>query len=180
MWSFSELLYKNNVLFSYYGFIDHTILNEVLKVTKHHLTVENESVIVSKRLHNAINECVENIIKHNFFPKEQMADYKSLIVISKEDGFYVVDTINVVNAHQKEIINKQLNFITSKSKDELKVIKGEIISNNQYSEAATAGLGMVDMVLRTDDCIYGFKSYQSNFLFNIHFKINTTVSYAST
>jgi hypothetical protein len=156
------------------------VLNEVLKVTKHHLKVENESMIVSKRLYNAINECVENIIKHNFFPKEQIADYKSLLVISKEDDFYIVDTINVINAHQKESVTKQLDFITSRSKDELKVIKSEIISNNQYSDVSTAGLGMVDMVLRTDDCNYGFKDYHSNFLFNIHFKINSTLSYAST
>ena len=179
MQSLSEILYTNNVLFSYYGFIDKFVLNEVLGITKAKLISYNEPVVIINRVYNAINECVENIIKHNFFPDSEMLQYKSLLIISQQENCYVINTINVINATQKQQINAQLVFLNSKTKDELKQIKAEIISNKNYSDVDTAGLGLVDMILRTDNCIYNFKDRDSNFLFNIHFKINSTTNYGN-
>ncbi len=179
MQSLTEILYTNNVIFSYYGFIDKYVLNEVLRVTKAKLQGNNEPMVIINRVYNAINECVENIIKHNFFPDSEMLHYKSLLLVSKQNESYVVDTINVINLKQREQINTQLIFLNSKSKDELKQIKSQIISNKSYSEVSTAGLGLVDMVLRTDDCIYSFRDYNTNYLFNIHFKINSTTNYGN-
>ena len=59
MQSLSEILYTNNVLFSYYGFIDKFVLNEVLGITKAKLISYNEPVVIINRVYNAINECVE-------------------------------------------------------------------------------------------------------------------------
>ncbi len=179
MQSLSEILYTNNVIFSYYGFIDKYVLNEVLRVTKAKLIGLSEPIVIVNRVYNAINECVENIIKHNFFPESDMLHYKSLLIISKQNDSYVIDTINVINSKQKEQISTQLVFLNSKTKVELKQIKSEIISNKNYSDVSTAGLGLVDMVLRTDECIYNFKNYDINFLFNIHFKINSITNYGN-
>ncbi len=179
MQSLSEILYTNNVLFSYYGFIDKYVLNEVLGITKAKLISYNEPVVIINRVYNAINECVENIIKHNFFPENEMLQYKSLLIISQQEDCYVINTVNVINETQKQQINTQLLFLNSKTKDELKQIKAEIISNKNYSEVHTAGLGLVDMILRTDNCIYNFKNHNTNFLFNIHFKINSNTNYGN-
>ncbi|MDX2171726.1 MAG: DUF6272 family protein [Bacteroidota bacterium] len=179
MQSLTEILYTNNVIFSYYGFIDKYVLNEVLRVTKAKLQSYNEPLVIINRVYNAINECVENIIKHNFFPDSDMLQYKSLLLVSRQNESYVIDTINVINIKQREQIDKQLVFLNSKTKDELKQIKAQIISNKSYSDVSTAGLGLVDMVIRTDSCIYSFKDYNSNFLFNIHFKINSTTNYGN-
>jgi hypothetical protein len=173
MQSLTEILYTNNVIFSYYGFIDKYVLNEVLRVTKAKLQGYNEPLVIINRVYNAINECVENIIKHNFFPDTELLHYKSLLIVSKQNESYVIDTINVINLKQKEQIDKQLLFLNSKTKEELKQIKAQIISNKSYSDVSTAGLGLVDMILRTDSCIYSFRDYSTNFLFNIHFKINS-------
>ncbi len=175
----TEILYTNNVLFSYYGFIDKFVLNEVLGITKAKLISYNEPIVIVNRVYNAINECVENIIKHNFFPDSDMLHYKSLLLVSKQNESYIIDTINVINTKQKEQINGQLVFLNSKNKIELKQIKADIISNKLYSEVSTAGLGLVDMVLRTDACFYNFKNYDTNFLFNINFKINSTINYGN-
>lgn len=177
--SFPEFLYNNNVLFSYYGHIDKNILNQALKIITLSLKKNKESMVVSKRLYNTINECVENIIKHNFFPDEGIVDYRSLLLISRERDYYAVDTINIVNVRQKESIHQKLDHLTSKNKEDLKTMKLDIISNKQYSEVSTAGLGMLDMILKADAYDYRFKNYDSDFLFNINFKINST-NYGST
>lgn len=172
MRSLSEILYTNNVLFSYYGFIDGKVLTQVLNITRSKLENNKESIVVVKRVYNAINECVENIIKHNFFPEDALLNYKSLLLVSESENYYSIDTINVVNSKQKDAIIEKLRSLDSKTKDELQKIKFEIISNNQYSTVSTAGLGLVDLILKTSDFNYHFKEYNENFLFSINFKIN--------
>lgn len=172
--SFPEFFYTHNVLFSYYGHIDKDILNQALKIINLCLKKNKESLLVSRRLYNTINECVENIIKHNFFPDEGVMDYRSLLLVSKEDNHYLVDTINIVNVRQKESIHQKLDHLTSKNKEDLRNMKLDIISNKQYSEVSTAGLGLLDMILKSDGYQYHFKNYDSDFLFNINFKINST------
>ncbi|MBL7910173.1 MAG: hypothetical protein JNJ41_03920 [Bacteroidia bacterium] len=174
MRTLSEILYTNNVLFSYYGFIDGKVLTQVLNITRSKLESNKENIVVIKRVYNAINECVENIIKHNFFPEDALLHYKSLLLVSIGDKCYSIDTINVVNAKQKDAIIEKLNFLNTKSKDELLNIKSQIISNNEYSEVSTAGLGLVDLVLKTNNFNFHFKEYNDNFLFSINFKINTS------
>ncbi len=171
-------LYTNNVIFSYYGFMDSSVLNTILSITKTKLKANGESITTTMRVYNAINECVENIIKHNFFPSEDILPYKSFLLISKKENGYKIDTINVINEEQKKAIKNQMDFMTTKSKEELKTLKAEIIANKTYSKVATAGLGLVDMYIKTDVCEYKINSHNNNYLFNINFNINSK-NYAS-
>lgn len=165
-----ENLHNNNVIFSYYGFIDDSVLNEVLQITKSKLEGNNENPAVVGRVHNAINECVDNIIKHNFYPDDSRVRYKSLLVISKQQNEYLIDTINVVNAMQKENINQQLNFLHSRTKEELAALKSRsLLQTNELP----VGTGLVDLVLKADNCDCTFKDLESTTLFNINFKINS-------
>lgn len=166
-----ENLHNNNVIFSYYGFIDTKVLNEVLQITKSKLEGNNENPSVVGRVHNAINECVDNIIKHNFYPDDARVRYKSLLVISKQEHEYLIDTINVVNSVQKESINQQLNFLNSRTKEELAALKSKSIL--QHNNEVHIGTGLVDLVLKADTCDCTFKDLESNSLFNINFKINS-------
>jgi len=174
MQSLVERLHNNNVLFSYYGFIDRNVLAQVLEITKSKLENNNEPDALIERVYNAIKDCVENIIEHNFFPEDAVLAYKSLLLISYKERTYFIDTINVINEKQKESINEQLIDLNSKSKKELTELKSQIVQkNNQHSVAEGTGLGLVDLVLVSDSCNYRFKNYHSNFLFNINFEINS-------
>ncbi|MES2680080.1 MAG: DUF6272 family protein [Bacteroidota bacterium] len=174
MRSLTERLYNDNVLFSYYGYVDSSVLAEVLRITRSKLESFSEPPALIERIHNAINDCVENIIEHNFFPEEDLLAYKSLIVVSGKSGSYFIDTINVINGHQKESIHQQLSNLSVKSKAELHDLKKQIIlKNNHQSVAEGTGLGLIDLVLVSDNCNYRFKNYDTHFLFNINFEINS-------
>ena len=49
METLTEKLYNNNVIFSYYGFIDHTVLEQVLRITRSKLESQHESLLVITR-----------------------------------------------------------------------------------------------------------------------------------
>jgi hypothetical protein len=163
-----ENLHDNNVIFSYYGFIDNSVLSEVLQITKSKLEGNNESPLLVSRVHDAINNCVDNIIKHNFYPDDERVHYKSLLVVSKQPDHYLIDTINVINSTQKETLNEQLKYLNSRSKEEIIDLK-----NNLHLSPAKVGTGLIDLVLKADNCDCSFKDLEPNYLFNINFKINS-------
>jgi hypothetical protein len=166
-----ENLHQNNVIFSYYGFIDSNVLEQVLKITVSKLQSNGEPYSVVERVSGAINECVDNIISHNFYPDDSRLHYKSLIVVSRQHDYYHVDAINVVNSEQKETINEQLKFLHSKTREELLDLKTR--SLDRMSPAVMVSSGLVELVLKTDDCDCSFRDLETNHLFNINFKINS-------
>ena len=174
MQGLTEKLYTKNVIFSYYGFIDNSVLEQVLRITRSKLEANGESQPIIDRVYDATNNCVENIIEHNFFPGDDFLKYKSLLVVSYNANTYSVDTINVINHAQKNNIQEHLAFLNSKSKGDLVSIRSGILSKNlQQALVETAGLGLIDLMIKTDSCEYDFKEYGADFLFNINFKINS-------
>jgi hypothetical protein len=171
MKSLIESLHQNNVIFSYYGFIDNSVLQHVLQITKSKLENNGEPATVVKRVTDTINECIDNIISHNFYPDDSRLHYKSLIVVSKQNDHYLVDAINVVNSTQKETIHEQLSFLHSRTREELLDLKSKTMLERENPKAVSSGL--VDLVLKTDDCDCSFKDLKSHHLFNINFKINS-------
>lgn len=166
-----ENLHNNNVIFSYYGFIDASVLNEVLLITKSKLEGNNEAPLIVGKVYDAINECVDNIIKHNFYPDDSRVKYKSLLVVSKQKNDYLIDTINVVNSEQKQSISEQLNFLQSRTKEELIALKSKNLMH--INGSTQVGSGLIDLVLKADNCDCTFRDMESNYLFNINFKINS-------
>ncbi len=164
-----EKLHDHNVIFSYYGFIDDKVLTEVLQITKSKLEGNHESPLVVSRVHDAINNCVDNIIKHNFYPDDERVHYKSLLVVSQHEDHFLIDTINVINASQKEKLNEQLRYLHSHTKEEIISLRssGPAINNLKL------GAGLIDLVLKADNCDCTFKDLDSHSLFNINFKINS-------
>jgi hypothetical protein len=171
MGSLIENLHSNNVIFSYYGFIDENVLSEVLQITKSKLQGNNENPVVVDRVYDAINECVDNVIKHNFYPDDDQVRYKSLLVVSKQQDKYLIDTINVVNALQKESIHQQLDYLQSRSKEEIMALKSKAIMTPKH--LPHVGKGLIDLVLKADNYDCTFKDMNANYLFNINFKINS-------
>jgi hypothetical protein len=169
MKSLIENLYNNNVLFTYYGFIDESVLKQVVQITKTKLQGFGESETVISKVYNAINECVENIIKHNFYPDDERVHYKSLLVISKQEDHYLVGTINVINSSQQEIINHQLEYLRNCSEDELLNLKSE---TSTTTTSLLVNRGLIDLVLKADRWECSFKQEGENTLLNINYKVN--------
>ncbi len=174
MRSLTEKLYNKNVIFSYYGFIDNGVLNQVLQITKSKLESNSEPAMVVNRVYDAINTCVDNIIEHNFFPGDSVLNYKSLLVVSYNGNSYTIDTINVVNSSQRDTIEKHLSRLNAQSREELNVLRTNIANQNRETAVLeTSGLGLVDLLIKTDSFSYDFKEYNDHFLFNINFTIRS-------
>jgi hypothetical protein len=170
MESLIEKLYNNNVIFSYYGFVDESVLGQVLRITRSKLETSNESRLVINRVTDVLNDCVESIIQHNFYPDDDRLHYKSLLVVSRQQFDYEVDTLNVVNTQQKARITEQLNFLASKTRDQLRNLRVQCQLENS---TIPVNEEIVALLLRADHYDCAFKPNDENFLFNISLRINT-------
>lgn len=171
MKSLIEDLHSNNVIFSYYGFIDSSVLSQVLQITKSKLESNEESPLIINRVLDALNNCVANIIKNNFYPEDDKVQFKSLLAVSKKGEQYHVDTIAVVNQVQKESINQQLHFLQTKSKEELMALQSRTMLH--VDDHVPMGSGLIEIALKVDDCNCTFRDLDQNSLFNINFRINS-------
>lgn len=169
MESLIENLYNNNVLFSYYGFIDDGVLNEVLRITRAKLAGLGEPPALIERVDSAISDCIENIIHHNFYPDDERVHYKSLIVVSRQQDHYLIHTLNVVNEMQKKVLDNQLKLIETKSRSELQNMRTAGVLANE----PVVNHRLVGLVLKADNCDCSFRPLNGNYLFNINFKISS-------
>jgi hypothetical protein len=163
-----EKLYNNNVVFSYYGFIDHNVLSQVLQITASKLSSNNEDPVVTQRVQEALNDCVENIIRHNFYPDDERLHYKSLLVVSRQADEYLIDTLNVVNSLQKDIIDGQLNYLNTRNRVELEALAVD-------NPGVPVSSSLIHMMLKADSYDCTFKESDENYLFNINFKVSANV-----
>lgn len=170
METLTEKLYNNNVIFSYYGFVDKSVLEQVLRITRSKLESQQESLLVTTRVQEVLNDCVENIIMHNFYPDDHKFHYKSLLVVSKQENDYEVDTLNVVNDEQKTRISEQLSMLSSKTREQLKKLRLQC----QMAEAES-GINeqIVALLVRADRYECSFKKVDEHHLFNISLRIHT-------
>lgn len=172
MYTLTQRLYKNNVLLSYYGFFDAGVLDQVLLIARNKMEDIHEEAPVINKVSGAIGECVSNIIEYNFFPEDAILNYKSLLLVSVHNKAYTIDTINVINEVQKKSINKQLDFLKAKTREELQGLRLQIMRNDRHPLNTGIGLGLIELMLGSDHYNYRFKEYGPHFLFNINFEIS--------
>jgi hypothetical protein len=70
MKSLVENFYSNNVVFSYCGYMEDSVLSQILQITKTKPETNFESQTTIQRMLNATSECGKKIDKHNFYPDD--------------------------------------------------------------------------------------------------------------
>ena len=166
--SLIENLYQNNVVFSYYGFIDESVLNRVLEITESRMSANKESAATISHVRDAIIECVEHSTLHNLYPDDTRTHYKSLLAVSRTDEAYKIECVNVINEFQKNAINNQLDYLRTRELSDLQLVKAR---DGSYSDPMIKNPGLVDLVLRDGSCSYSFKNIGESHLFNVNYTI---------
>ncbi len=163
-----ENLYQNNVVFSYYGFIDESVLNRVLEITESRMTANKESTATISHVRDAILECVEHGTLHNLYPDDTRTHYKSLLAVSRTDNAYKIDCVNVISESQKNAINTQLEYLRTREISDLQLVKAR---DGRYNDPMIKNPGLVDLVLRDGLCGCSFKNIGESHLFNVNYTI---------
>lgn len=91
-----------------------------------------------------IAECFQNIVRHN----ESSVENGYFLTRNDEGALYIASGNVILNEMTKDLAGK-LDHLNSLSKDELKDIYVQTLSNNTLSAKGGAGLGLIEMARKT-------------------------------
>ncbi|MBL4716200.1 MAG: hypothetical protein COC01_01880 [Bacteroidetes bacterium] len=165
---------SNNIMLFYEGAFSQDIIKSVLKFTERKLEYIETQTSVKKKVFNVMVECLQNICKH-VESEEGLIDTKSMFMIAKENGDYIVTTGNPVNNDKVEELSGILRKINEFSEEELKSVFKSLLKDGTSKDYGISGLGLIDVARKTGSKFnFDFKDLDSNYRF---FILQTRISY---
>ncbi len=138
---------KNTIVF-FKGSFSQEILHELAKSLKNRLA-DNEEKRISKRIFAIFIELAQNIYHYSEekinIEEKKMGD--GIIHIFTDKDCYIIQSGNVIEKTKQQVVVDKIEMINSKSLDELKQLKKEIIKRKRTREGA--GFGLIEIALKS-------------------------------
>lgn len=155
------LLHKGNVSFDLIGVIINSLEESVENI--------EDNRVVKKKFNNLITESFQNLGFHA--EQEKSHQTSNVIMVISEDEHYSIITGNVIDNTAVDGLCARLEEINEMSQDELRKEYKKVMSNDEFSNKGTAGLGFIDMARKTKQKLrytfYEMDTEKSYFSFEI-------------
>lgn len=165
--------------FSFRGSIDIELVDKVLEATHSKLESFETDARIRKKVYLVLVECLQNLCKQvDNISRENVAlvSYNksaATFVVEKNCTGYYIATANFVSNEKVDNFKNWLNEINSYSREELKLLYNKILTNKTYSTQGGAGLGFVDIALKTNKKLdFSFQNVDEHYTF---FSINVNI-----
>lgn len=176
MLELSDSLKRADILLSYCGTLDRSVLQAILNIAKNRLAFINEKPETVKRVYNAINDTLENTIIHRNYIEDDNSVFmplKNIFLITRHTNHYSVASGNFIKADREKALKAVLDKVNSMSKDELKQAYQDTLSKGELSPINSAELGFIDMALKSDAKLeYAFNHKNGDVFFSLSISIN--------
>ncbi len=133
---------------------------------------------IKKKLFRILVEVLDNINKHNDSDNNVSieATYYSVFKFSEHNNFFVISTKNIINNNKIDDLSYRLNQVNKLPRKELRSLYEKIILNNSISEKGGAGLGLVDIAIKSSNAIeFSFEQINENYSnINLYIKVDKT------
>ncbi len=141
------MMEKQNVLLSFIGDFNLAITDALLGLVdpKHSA---NEEIPVKKKLYKIMVECLENICRHAEYIEN--TNTPSIFYLSKTESYFYVVTGNYIKTADVERLKGNILALNGMNKDEVKQKYREVLSLRKLSEKGGAGVGIIDMVMKSE------------------------------
>ena len=170
-----EDLDKHNVVLSFNGDITSDLLTSILHVIEQKLDRYNEPTPIKRKVFNVLVECLQNLYLHSNIDDSNSEDKPSVVVmVAKCENGYNILTGNVVPRESVESLSKRLTKINQLSKDELKSLYLETLTDGKRSSKGGGGLGFLEIARKSKRKLeFGFVPYNNKTSF---FSLNVKIT----
>ncbi|MCB0395618.1 MAG: SiaB family protein kinase [Flavobacteriales bacterium] len=170
---------KEKIISAYQGEFSHQVITMMLKHAKREFERGKHDPVLVKRLYNVLVECMENILKHakNIMIEDPIKEApEGIILLGQNDDGYLVRIGNLITTEDAAVLKKQIEEVNGLDREGLKERYRQIITNGFVSEKGGAGLGLVDIAMRSGRKLeYAFHDYDMQSVFYI-LQVNITQS----
>lgn len=139
-------LKHNNIILSYKGALSQDILIETGESLKS--KIEDSKKV--KKIFGIFVEFAQNIMHYSEERENNEDKGIGVIVITEEIESYVLYSGNIIKKEKENIIKNKIDFINSKTKEELKKLYKEKIKMRPENDSKGAGLGFIDIARKSD------------------------------
>ena len=173
-------IYNENVLLMYKGAITFDLVTSVIETLDRKITFLEPDKRVQKLFYSAAVECVHNLYHHMdevraSFNEISEHDAKSgLITVIAKEEYYNILTGNFVPTKKVYDLKARIDEINVTDKDGLRALYKETLSNGEFTDKGTAGLGLIQLARKTGEKLnYKFDKVNSDYsYFTFQIKIS--------
>lgn len=176
VFSLYENMTEQKIISAYHGEFTQDVINMLLKQAKWDLNNRKVELKTVKKTYGILVECLENILKHTSIISKRNASIakEGIILFSQNDTGYVVTVGNLIENESIEPLKKKIEFINSLDRSGLREQYEYILRNGSISEKGGAGLGIIDIALKSGEKLgHVFRPYDNEFSF---FALQVTIS----
>lgn len=173
-------IYNENILLMYKGAITFDLVTSVIETLDRKVSIIESDKKVQKMFYSAAVECIHNLYHHMDEVKGQFEeisehDAKSgLITVIAKEKYYNILTGNFIPTKHTYGLKEKIDEVNGTDKNGLRTLYKETLSNGEFSEKGTAGLGLIQLARKTGEKLnYKFDKVNSEYsYFTFQIKIN--------
>lgn len=173
-------IYNENILLMYKGAITFDLVTSVIETLDRKVAQVESDKKVQKLFYSAAVEVVHNLYHHMDEIKgqfEDVSDYDAksgLITVLAKEKYYNILTGNFIPTKNTYDLKAKIDEVNTTDKDGLRALYKETLSNGQFSDKGTAGLGLIQLARKTGEKLnYKFDKVNGEYsYFTFQIKIN--------
>lgn len=173
-------VYNENVLLMYKGAITFDLVTSIIETLDRKISSLNDDRRIQKMFYSAAVECVHNLYHHmdevkGRFEEISEHDAKSgLITVIANEKYFNIITGNFIPTEHTFSLKTKIDEINETDKEGLRALYKVTLSNGEFSEKGTAGLGLIQLARKTGENLnYKFDKVNSDYsYFTFQIKIN--------
>ncbi len=141
---------RGRLLFVFRGEITEKNSLPLLTLLESEMKEDSFDLSGRKRLFMYVLESLQNIVKHG---DQKGHAVMPLVSYSKTDDGYTVTTGNVITEEQSGLLRDKLEKVNSLDAMDIKALYRQILETPGFSEKGGAGLGLLEMALKTGNSL---------------------------
>ncbi len=155
---------SHKIISAYHGEFSQPVIEMLLKQAKSDLIRRNIEKKTLKKTYSILIECLENILKHTNTSHDISPE--AVVLLSSIDNGICITVGNIVHEEEKNGIEERIKQVNSLSREELQELHTSKLINTSISHKGGAGLGLIEISLKSKNKIeYFFKEYRKNLVF---------------
>lgn len=145
-----NLMTDGKVIYVFHGEFNYKLVNTLLTDIKKELSLYHDKKIAAKKTYKVLVECLENVHRHTSKPtiEDEHLNEGVFTLLQNETGFSVVIG-NVIQSSDVDSMKKRIEEVNEMDAEMLKLRYREMISQATISEKGGAGLGLIDMAIKS-------------------------------
>ncbi|MCG8698751.1 MAG: SiaB family protein kinase, partial [Bacteroidales bacterium] len=146
----SDQLVSSGFPLVYKGPLDHASMKFFTSMAKEEIANNCEDKGVQRKIFHVMVEMIQNITKHSANSDDKGVGGNGIFVVGGNEDYFYVITGNMIKNDKVRGLEETILSLNNMSKEELQTLYKSQIRGGELSKKGGAGLGLIDIVRKTD------------------------------